>query len=282
MLVAMVSFFVSKSRAISNNGRRIEMGGRAAQGEFMHRPLSLALAIGVLLGLGAGSVVSAADLPVKARPVLAPATPWTSCYLGGNAGYGWSTVDTWQALPGFATYGREKDTGFIGGGQAGCDFQSTNLVIGVQGLFDFGSIKGSHALTDFPTFSETNSLKSISTATGRVGYLFTPTLLGYGKGGMAWLQDKNNLLLPGGGAFQSASFWLPGMTAGGGLEWMFARDWSVFAEYDYYWIEDAAGKQFNPAAGFVGQVLTVKQTAQTALVGVNYHFHWDGPVVAKY
>jgi outer membrane immunogenic protein len=29
-------------------------------------------------------------------------------------------------------------------------------------------------------------------------------------------------------------------------------------------------------------VLNVSQRAQTALVGVNYKFHWDGPVVAKY
>jgi len=258
----------------------IGLGRMAVQGEFMHRPLSLVL--GVLVGLGAVSLASAADLPVKARPIVAPANPWTSCYLGGNVGGAWSTLDTWQASPAFATYGREKDTGFIGGGQIGCDFQTTNLVFGVQSSFDFGDVKGSHPLTDFPTFSENNSLKSIITATGRIGYLFTPTLLGYGKGGMAWLQDKNNILQPGGAPFQSANFWLPGMTAGGGLEWMFARDWSVFAEYAYYWIEDSAGKQFNPAPGFAGQVLTVKQTAQTAMVGVNYHFHWDGPVVAKY
>jgi outer membrane immunogenic protein len=31
-----------------------------------------------------------------------------------------------------------------------------------------------------------------------------------------------------------------------------------------------------------GEVLNVKQTAQTALVGVNYKFHWGAPVVAKY
>jgi hypothetical protein len=29
-------------------------------------------------------------------------------------------------------------------------------------------------------------------------------------------------------------------------------------------------------------VLQVKQIAQTVLVGVNYKFHWDSPIAAKY
>jgi outer membrane immunogenic protein len=57
----------------------------------------------------------------------------------------------------------------------------------------------------------------------------------------------------------------------------------VFAEWNYYWIEDDAAQHFTPAPGFVGETLNTRQRVQTALVGVNYKFHWDnGPVVAKY
>jgi outer membrane immunogenic protein len=254
----------------------------------MCRHLKLAFAAGILLGLGATGAASAADMAVKARPVVAPLMyNWTGCYIGGNAGGGWSRMDTTRATqdnfgPAPANYGRETDNGFIGGGQAGCDFQTGNLVFGVQGQFDFGDIKGRHALTDFPTFSETNSLKSVITATGRFGYLFTPGLLGYGKVGVAFLRDRNQVFAPNGTLLESASFTLPGMTAGGGLEWMFTPNWSVFAEYNYMWIEDVSGQHFNPTPGFVGEVLNVKQTVQTALVGVNYKFHWDAPIVAKY
>jgi outer membrane immunogenic protein len=241
----------------------------------MLRPLGLVLTVGALLGLAAGGAASAADLAVKARPMRAPATPWTGCYLGGNAGGGWSRVDT-QSFTNALNYGRENDSGFLGGVQAGCDFQTTNLVFGVQGSFDFGQIKGRHALTDLPTQSETNSLKSLSTATGRIGYLFTPTFLGYAKGGMAWMQNKNQVFTPTGALLESASYWLPGMTAGGGVEWAFAPNWSVFAEYNYAWIEDQSGQNFT------AEVLNVKQTVQTGLVGINYKFHWDGPIVAKY
>jgi outer membrane immunogenic protein len=255
----------------------------------MYRQMKLALAAGILIGLGATGAASAADMAVKALPVAAPLYNWTGCYIGGNVGGGWTRMDTSRvsqdpAIAAPATYGRENDSGFIGGGQAGCDFQTTNVVFGVQSTFDFGNIKGKHALTDFPTFSETNNLKAVYTATGRIGYLWTPAFLGYVKGGMAWMQNKNQVLQPSGALSESASFQLPGMTVGVGGEWMFTRNWSVFAEYNYMWIEDTSGQHFTGAPGVVppGEVLSVKQTAQTVLVGVNYKFHWDGPVMAKY
>jgi outer membrane immunogenic protein len=264
------------------------MGRTAAQGDCMYRNMKWALAAGILFGLAATGVASAADMAVKARPVVAPLLyNWSGCYIGGNIGCGWSRMDTRlvltdPAIPANANYGRENDSSFIGGGQAGCDFQTGNLVFGVQGMFDFGSIKGQHVIPDIPTFTETNNLRSIATGTGRIGYLWTPQFLGYVKGGVAFMQNRNQVLQPNGALFESASFWLPGMTVGVGGEWMFAPNWSVFAEWNYMWIEDQSGQHFNPAVGFLGEVLNVKQTAQTALVGVNYKFHWDGPVMAKY
>jgi outer membrane immunogenic protein len=256
----------------------------------MHRHMKLVLAAAVLIGMETMGVASAADMAVKARPVVAPLMyNWSGCYIGGNIGGGWSRMDTTRvlqdpAIPALANYGRENDSGFIGGGQAGCDFQTGNLVFGVQGMFDFGNVNGRHAVTDFPTFSETNNLRSIGTATGRIGYLWTPSFLGYVKGGMAWMRDRNQVFQPSGALSESASFNLPGMTVGVGGEWMFTPNWSVFAEWNYMWIEDNSGQHFVAAPGLVppGEVLSVKQTAQTALVGVNYKFHWDGPVVAKY
>jgi outer membrane immunogenic protein len=126
--------------------------------------------------------------------------------------------------------------------------------------------------------SETNNLQSIGTATGRIGYLVTPALLAYGKVGVAFMHNNNQEFQPGGASLETASFTLPEMTAGGGFEWMFAPNWSAFAEYNSMWIEDDAAHSFTP----VGDVINTRQRVQTALVGVNYKFHWDGPVVAKY
>jgi outer membrane immunogenic protein len=256
----------------------------------MYRQLKLAFVIGTLLSLGAAGVASAADMAVKARPVVAPILyNWQGCYLGANVGGAWDKIDTTQvgddvAGPVYNVYGREKDSSFIGGGQAGCDFMAgKDLVFGIQSTFDFGSVSGRHQLPAFPTFSETNTLKTILTATGRIGYLFTPQFLAYGKFGVAYLQNRNQVFLPSGAPFlQSATFWQPGLTAGIGVEWMFAPNWSVFAEWNYIWTEDDFAQHFNPAPGFVGETIMVQPRVQTALVGVNYKFNWDRPVVAKY
>jgi outer membrane immunogenic protein len=253
----------------------------------MRRHMKLTFAAGILLALGATGIASAADMAVKARPVVAPVTPWTGCYIGGNAGGGWTQLDTTRISndavgPAVANYGREKDSGFIGGGQVGCDFQTGSLVLGVQGTFDFGDIKGQHAIPDIPGLTDTNNLKSFTTVTGRFGWLFTPTFLTYGKFGAAWVRDRNQVFTPGGALVESSSFTVPGLTAGIGGEWMFAPNWSVYAEYNYMWFLDDTATHLNPSPGFVGEVINVRQKAQTALVGVNYKFHWDGPIVAKY
>jgi len=258
----------------------------------MRRHLGLAFTAGILLGLGVTGAASAADMAVKARPIVAPIMyNWQGCYIGGNVGGGWNRVDTERVTqdtigPASANYGRENDSGVIGGVQAGCDFMAgKDLVFGVQGMFDFSNINGRHALTDFPTFSETNNLRSIGTATGRIGYLWTPQFLGYAKGGMAFSQNRNTVYQPSGALSESASYTLPGMTVGVGAEYMFAPHWSVFAEWDYYWIEDQSGQHFVAAPGLFppGETLNVKPVSQTVLVGVNYKFNWDSPaVVAKY
>jgi len=254
----------------------------------MYARLKSALVAGVLLGLGAAGAANAADLPLKARPLPAVSLyNWTGCYLGANVGGGWTRLDTARVLDSTAAaapndFGREKDTGVIGGAQVGCDFQTGNLVFGIGGSFDFGDIKGRHAITDFPTFSETNSLREIYTATGRIGYLWTPQFLGYLKGGAAWIKERNQVFAPGGGLAESVSFYQPGITVGIGAEWMFAPNWSVFAEYNYMWFHDDNAQAFTLPGGGLGDTVNFQQRIQTVLVGVNYKLHWDGPVVAKY
>jgi outer membrane immunogenic protein len=255
----------------------------------MRRHMNFVFTAAVLLGLGATSAASAADMAVKARPVVAPVMyNWSGCYVGGNAGGGWSDMHTVRLQqdtvgPTVADYGSERDSGFAGGGQVGCDFQTTNWVFGVEGMFDFGNVKGQHAVTAFPAFSETNDLRGIYTITGRIGYLWTPQFLSYVRVGAAYLQNRNQVSLAGGG-LESAKWTEPGITAGIGGEWMFAPNWSVFAEANYIWTEDDSAHDFIATPGLVppGEVINDRQNVVTALVGINYKFHWDGPVVAKY
>ena len=181
----------------------------------------------------------------------------------------------------------------IGGGQIGCDYQfAGNWVAGVQGMGDYGNLRSSHVVpTAFPgfpvgSFISNNRVNYTITATGRVGYLFAPQVLGYVKGGAAWANQDHNFIGTVPAVFLSESansvdrF---GWTVGGGLEWMFAPGWSVFGEYNYM---DFGRKDIGfiagPATVGAPDIVSTRLTIQQALVGVNYKFNWGGPVVAKY
>jgi len=107
---------------------------------------------------------------------------------------------------------------------------------------------------------------------------------------MAWMSNRNQLFLPGGGLSESASFTLPGMTVGVGGEWMFAPNWSVKAEGMYYDLGRVSYALTPAAVTAIGAPAVVTGSAAArfsnrvdgviARVGVNYHF--GGPVVARY
>src|SRR6201995_228600 len=109
-----------------------------------------ALASAMLLG-GIGSA-SAADMAVKAMPPPAPIWNWTGFYIGGSVGGIWN--DTHNDIyptgcfltsvlcglgptPGVnairSDTSRFNDGRFIGGGQAGYNWQSGGFVGGIEG-----------------------------------------------------------------------------------------------------------------------------------------------------
>src|SRR5215216_2462591 len=90
---------------------------------------------------------SAADIPARGArvaPMQAPvvaAYSWTGCYVGGNVGYGWAPTD-WTPIGSSATRSHDA-TGVVAGGQLGCDFQTANVVFGLEGMFDWSGMDGS-------------------------------------------------------------------------------------------------------------------------------------------
>lgn len=256
----------------------------------MRRHMKLIVAAVAMLGIGASGVASAADLAVKAPRAVVPLYNWTGCYIGGNAGGGWSKMDLTRSQIDTApptvmqdNFGSSKGSGFLGGAQVGCDFQTTNLVFGIEGQFDFGNVKGTANVPALAGFTASNNLKELYLITGRIGYLWTPQLLGYVKVGAAFQTNRTTVFSPGGATFETTQYTDPGITAGIGFEYMFAPSWSVFAEANYVWTEDdTASHEYVPPGGLPTNVINDRQRIIAAMVGVNYKFHWDGPVVAKY
>jgi outer membrane immunogenic protein len=293
----------------------------------------LALSVAAL-AVSAGAAL-AADLPSRKGPAVLPPPPppppmWTGFYVGLNAGGAWAnsnTVNTgaaglfaaptWEtelaASAALATgQNSANNSGFIGGGQIGYNYQFyNNFLVGIeadiQGIAGSGSSSsrsGALVPAAFPgetivsTVSASRSLDYLGTVRGRLGWLATPTLLLYGTGGLAYggvsastsIFQANLPFTPpfaAGGAFSDTQV---GWTAGGGVEWMFWPNWSAKAEYLYYDLGtvnySAGALGFNPAALLYASAVasSARFNGNIVRAGVNYHFNWGAPapVVAKY
>jgi outer membrane immunogenic protein len=82
-----------------------------------------------------------------------------------------------------------------------------------------------------------------------------------------------------------------GWTAGGGAEWLFAPNWSVKVEYLYYDLGSVTYglspltntfTDTGAVAWSSSPFATTRFTGNIVRAGLNYHFIWPAPVVAKY
>ncbi|MGB9154136.1 MAG: outer membrane beta-barrel protein [Alphaproteobacteria bacterium] len=203
---------------------------------------------------------------------------WTSCYAGGNLGYGWQrdhAVDTINAN--FNT-GGNTGRGPIGGAQIGCDYQFANrFVVGVQGMFDGAGINGSHPyLPGGGTEALAYNTDWAGSLTGRVGYAVIPQVLLYLKSGVTGDHINYTDSDPTGPYTFKATATRLGWTIGGGTEYAFQPNWSAFAEYSY---TDLGSRNTNflnsgSASGYASIPDSYMEThnLQTVLIGLNYHF----------
>jgi outer membrane immunogenic protein len=150
-----------------------------------------------------------------------------------------------------------KPVGFIGGGEIGYNWQYGQFVYGFETDISGASVSASSAFSSsvtpvgFPgntvnvSALVTDKLNYLGTVRARGGYLVTPSLLAYATGGFAYGGVSASGALAeqvGGPCFCGPSpsvGWSidstrTGWTVGGGLEWMFAPNWTVKGEYLYY------------------------------------------------
>jgi outer membrane immunogenic protein len=165
--------------------------------------------------------------PVAPVAYAPPVYNWSGFYVGGNLGAGFA--DSSWTDPFTGAHDTFNKSGFLGGGQVGANVQFNALVLGIEGDFDWTGLKGSGHDSLGNTIG-TNT-QWTSTVTGRVGAAFD-RLLVYGKGGVAFAHDHDSLNDIAGGA-ATTSLTRTGWTAGAGLEYAFAPNWSAKIEYDY-------------------------------------------------
>jgi len=255
-----------------------------------------------------GSVAaSAADLPMKAPPYVAPIPvfSWTGCYVGGHVGGGTShdsfTSDNSWFLDNFSS-DSSTGKGAVAGGQIGCNYQDGNAVFGLEGEGYWSNIRASGGWSQ--TFNSTtgeggNSFAATSKNTSdysiavRFGWAFDRTMV-YGKAGWVW----------GNFAFDSAEINCPtcfttdifhssgtldGLLLGVGLEHAFTQNWTIKLEYNFL---DFGSKGLSFAECFNAGLCSTDSTSginsnhsqkHIFKVGFNYLFNpWGAPLVARY
>jgi len=244
------------------------------------------------VALFSASAALAADLPppyvppprapAAYVPVVAPLYNWSGFYVGGNLGAGWNSGGSVSDSFGSTFTGSGQTTKFIGGGQVGVNYEFWGgVVIGAEGMFDaLPNTTNTWTVTDpvtGSTASATFNSRWVTTATAKLGYAWDRVLV-YGKGGGAWVgSDNPNLTINGfGQTLTSSTTNNTGWTAGIGVEWAFAGNWSARVEYDFIGLQNrsitVAGAPFA-GAPFAGDTLNFNNRALSLLtVGVNYKF----------
>jgi outer membrane immunogenic protein len=243
--------------------------------------LSISLILGTLVGIGAAS---AADLPAATYSkspamVIEPVYGWTGFYIGANGGYGWKdpTVSYTPNDPGAFSgtcSGIGGSTcvpaasfnvqGGLAGGQLGYNWQvNPNWLLGIETDFDWARISGSGASSFLlgsygpGVFTATETVTSLGTLRGRIGYIPVAPLLIYGTGGLAYGNVSTSAVMPGSipgtgsdstGGFSyvcgqgtgiancfngTSSQTKVGWTVGAGGEYKIANNLSLKAEYLY-------------------------------------------------
>jgi outer membrane immunogenic protein len=261
-------------------------------------------ALAVVLMTSATVNAIAADLPVKAAPLVVPQIySWTGFYVGANAGYGWgersgdiSAFSTGLAIPAAVAGGTipsflgVRPEGFVGGGQVGYNWQVNNFVFGLEADLQ-GSNIGQSVVIPRAAVAGLNATLSTSkseldwfgTVRGRAGYAWNQFLL-YATGGLAYGYVSDNtsvdVVPPAVGPNGLSSSTRTGWAAGAGFEWAFRPGWSVKAEYMRIDLGSTTDRvRFAVSAtDFIDY--RFQHSYDIARVGLNYKF--GGPVVAKY
>jgi outer membrane immunogenic protein len=238
---------------------------------------NLLLAAVSLVALSATAPALAADLAArpytKAPPAaIAAVYDWSGFYIGINGGGG-SSHSTWD-LVGGGREGSHDATGGTVGGQIGYRFQSGQWVFGVEGQGNWADFSGDNVSALFATRNR-SKIDSFGLITGQVGYAWNNVLL-YVKGGAAVVGTKYDTSL-GGVSLASANDTRWGGTVGAGLEFGFAPNWSVGAEYNHIFL---GGNDRNLTGPIGVLAVNVKQDVDMGLVRLNYKF--GGPMLGRY
>ena len=239
---------------------------------------------------------TAAD--IEAKPVYrAPPPPpfsWTGFYIGAHVGSGWATIDQRgvATLVGFPTFLQPSPSqtanGFLGGGQAGFNYQINQWVFGFEAQFSGTGLKTASACGNGVTAISFNicdvKIEWLGTIAGRVGWTVDHVLV-YVTGGGAVAHNRHDYhfltgaltLIP----LDSFNDTRWGWMWGAGVEYALTSNWSAKFEYDYLYFGTKTYALPRLDALVAAQISQpnrqeISQHVHMIKFGVNYRFAWWG------
>jgi outer membrane immunogenic protein len=205
--------------------------------------------------------LSAADMPVKGYAPAPALFNWTGWYLGGHLGYGTSKFASEISQAGDP---QNNKHGYVGGLQLGYNYQTGNIVWGIEA--DMSGAGFSTAISN--NAFHTDLLASIR---GRLGIAFDRTLI-YATGGFAHVSGR----AVSSDAVAISKFNKNRPVWGGGIQWAATNNLSYRLEFlDYVGSQAIGGEDEG------GNKL---KDTRVLRIGLDYKFGGDpwgkGPVVA--
>lgn len=217
-----------------------------------------AIAAALLLS-STGAFAADAIVYNEPAPVVADTFSWTGGYIGLNAGYagGKNKLSTDVGVS-----AKDNSSGFIGGVQAGYNWQFDRTIVGIETDFQGSGVK-SDAEVNFSgnTVGAEAKINWFGTTRARLGYTPVDRFMVYATGGVAYGKVKASL------GDYSQSDTKVGYTVGAGAEYAVTNNVTLKTEYLYtdlgkLKLDNVDGVRFGE----------VKAPFHTVRVGVNYKF----------
>jgi outer membrane immunogenic protein len=215
------------------------------------------------------AVLSASAGSALAGNLATPPAPfsWTGCYVGVHAGFGasnsnWTpTLQQWEVLS-----ASMNASGALGGAQAGCNYQTQNLVLGLEGEVWGAGLTGDTSFNDFEGTTKLRTRSDLGAdVAARVGYAVDRVLL-YGKVGVAWADYRFTDTYDFEGFADNPVE--PGLLLGLGAEYAIDSHWSVKGEFDAIVF---GGRDFAMSGPYT-YIVKIRNDEELFKVGANYRF----------
>lgn len=223
-------------------------------------------AAALVMSIGAANAADAVSVPPAGFV-------WTGGYVGVHLGYGAGrTTVTELDDYSFSEFGdtqfKFNSNGFLGGVHAGYNWQSGQLVYGLELDITGADISNTVANSMIPGANESFSTRIdwFGTARARLGYS-VDRFLPFVTGGVAFGHIKSsyddNDFVPGNHAV--ADDVVAGWTIGAGAQYALTDNWSLRAEYLYVDLQDSQGS-------FDGFRYDFDNNAHVVRLGASYKF----------